>query len=149
MPIRSKYVSICDHIIPVLESLHWVPVRFRVDFNILMLSYVFCLAYMWCSGTSRIVRRWHITWPAFIDHRPNFNATSLLQLETTVVVTIYSRLIQKNKCSHIIIFVDDTAVMSLITKAICAASNAELFWQEGHGRYDDMHMETLFHFIIS
>ncbi len=28
-----------DHITPVLESLHWLPVSFRVDFKILMLTY--------------------------------------------------------------------------------------------------------------
>lgn len=28
-----------DHITPVLESLHWLPIRFRVDFKILMLTY--------------------------------------------------------------------------------------------------------------
>ncbi len=28
-----------DHITPVLESLHWLPVSFRVDFQILMLTY--------------------------------------------------------------------------------------------------------------
>ncbi len=28
-----------DHITPVLESLHWLPVSFRVDLKILMLTY--------------------------------------------------------------------------------------------------------------
>ncbi len=28
-----------DHITPALESLHWLPVSFRVDFKILMLTY--------------------------------------------------------------------------------------------------------------
>ncbi len=28
-----------EHISPVLESLHWLPVRFRIDFKILMLTY--------------------------------------------------------------------------------------------------------------
>ena len=28
-----------DHITPVLESLHWLPVRYRIDFKILMLAY--------------------------------------------------------------------------------------------------------------
>lgn len=31
--------NIRDHITPVLESLHWLPIRFRVDFKILMLTY--------------------------------------------------------------------------------------------------------------
>ena len=30
---------VCNHITPVLESLHWLPVRFRVDFKIMMLTY--------------------------------------------------------------------------------------------------------------
>lgn len=29
----------CDHITPVLESLHWLPVRFQVDFKLMMLTY--------------------------------------------------------------------------------------------------------------
>ncbi len=28
-----------EHISPILESLHWLPVRFRIDFKILMLTY--------------------------------------------------------------------------------------------------------------
>ena len=28
-----------DHISPVLASLHWLPVQFRVEFNILLLTY--------------------------------------------------------------------------------------------------------------
>ncbi len=28
-----------DHITPVLETLHWLPVKYRVDFKILMLTY--------------------------------------------------------------------------------------------------------------
>ncbi len=28
-----------EHISPVLESLHWLPVRFRIDFKIIMLTY--------------------------------------------------------------------------------------------------------------
>ncbi len=28
-----------EHISPVLESFHWLPVRFRIDFKILMLTY--------------------------------------------------------------------------------------------------------------
>lgn len=31
--------NIRDHITPVLESLHWLPIRFRVDFKVLMLTY--------------------------------------------------------------------------------------------------------------
>lgn len=28
-----------DHITPVLEALHWLPIKFRIDFKILMLTY--------------------------------------------------------------------------------------------------------------
>ncbi len=31
--------SLWDHITPVLQSLHWLPVRYRVDFNILLIVY--------------------------------------------------------------------------------------------------------------
>ncbi len=29
----------CDHITPVLASLHWLPVRFRIDFKILLITF--------------------------------------------------------------------------------------------------------------
>ena len=29
----------CDHITPVLASLHWLPVKARVDFKVLLLTY--------------------------------------------------------------------------------------------------------------
>ena len=29
----------CDHITPVLASLHWLPVKARADFKILLLTY--------------------------------------------------------------------------------------------------------------
>lgn len=54
-----------------------------------------------------------------------------------------------NKCSHIIIFVDDAVVMWLISEVICATFNAQMFEEGGHGRYDDMHMEKLLQFLIS
>ncbi len=31
--------SLWDHITPVLQSLHWLPVRYRVDFKILLIVY--------------------------------------------------------------------------------------------------------------
>jgi hypothetical protein len=34
--IRTKK---CDHITPVLASLHWLPVKARDDFNVLLLTY--------------------------------------------------------------------------------------------------------------
>ncbi|MBN3325641.1 SNP25 protein, partial [Atractosteus spatula] len=38
--------SASDHITPILESLYWLPVRFHVDFKILMLTFMvlYCLA---------------------------------------------------------------------------------------------------------
>ena len=29
----------CQHISPTLSALHWLPIRFRVDFKVLMLTY--------------------------------------------------------------------------------------------------------------
>ncbi len=33
--LRSKY----DHITPILQSLHWLPIKFRISYKILLLAY--------------------------------------------------------------------------------------------------------------
>lgn len=126
-----------------------IAVTQRFEVSISLTELFFWLAYMWCSGTSQIVGHWHITRTTFIDHTHNFNATSLLELETNVIFTIFSWLIQKNECSRFIMFADDATVVRLITKSVCAASNAKLFWQESHGWHDGMHTETLIYHLVT
>lgn len=36
--VRQTYRT-CHHITPTLRSLHWLPVSFRIDFNILLLTF--------------------------------------------------------------------------------------------------------------
>lgn len=101
---------------------------------------------MWCSGTVWIVRRWHITQTAFIDHRPNFNATSLLELETNTVLTFLLIIIQKRNGATLLSL---WMIPWQIPKAVSTALNAELFCEECHGRDDDMHVKTLLFLIAS
>ena len=47
--IAARIVSRCpykDHITPVLESLHWLPVKYRILFKLLLLTYR-CLEWAW------------------------------------------------------------------------------------------------------
>ena len=49
---RSKK---CDHITPVLASLHWLPVKARTDFKVLLLTYK---ALQWLAPTYSISLIW-------------------------------------------------------------------------------------------
>ena len=59
--IAARIVTRCDrrdHITPVLKSLHWLPVKYRIDFKILLLVYK-CLNDLAPSYLMELIKPYH------------------------------------------------------------------------------------------